>query len=288
MYRFLSCAICCDFFRWCVKQIGAHLRFTVDANALQDALNNVQELWYSYNRIAFSNSISIPTSFPTHMLTTRSCQDANSSIVASIVTMATLLNNTDFTGNRFFQIGISEFLSTSNGLGENLLVLSQCLLNYKQELDGLSSMLDSVSTDSSWSVNTDQMDVTPMSVLFISLYDNGAFMDEQIVYYLMALITKMDLADKFNNPEYAGSVVSNINTMIDDISDLFAKLVSVVETKQLLIIDTYQLLFTKLASLSKYTSDSQLESLLRNLVIWRKPIVNLQDTEVRVIFNQIM
>ena len=109
--------------------------------------------------------------------------------------------------------------------------------------------------------------VSPSAVLLKAFNSNATYLRTQFNKYMEANITRFDFAKTINDPLLYGSVLSGVNSLKGDIElSVFAKLTSVIDSKQTMITDTYTLLLTKFNEVSYYVNnqDKTIENFVGN------------------------
>jgi len=253
--------------------IQANLDYLVELKATDDFLWSTRNLG---NRSV--------NGFPWNLLNDRSCIDANSSIINNSTWMSALiksyLDNTDF--SRYNDTTLNTFKINSTALYQTMTTLSSCLLQYKQDLDSLANWVNT--TIATLSVVADMSSIQPTVNLLNAFYSNGSYMVNISKDYLSGNATKMQLATSFSDSQYVGAIVHCVDSLMSDLqTSIFDQLESIISAQQSLIVTTYMTALGKFNSLQKYMSvaDQSIETFLRKLIIWRHPVVSLQDKQVR-------
>ena len=175
------------------------------------------------------------------------------------------------------QIGFANLRSSAESMQESVGNLSTCLLTYPAFLTSFQSFLYTVdnTTFSQSSVYTGLLDV---------LYADSQWMRGLIQSYRNGSITKELLSRQFIDAK-DGRLLLNVQSVMNSVSTYF---VSYVSSKIALVqgnmLSTYTTLISYLNKLRMLTGENDIELHARELEIWRKPIFNYDEPEVRIVY----
>jgi hypothetical protein len=178
-------------------------------------------------------------------------------------------------------ISLNEFQQTSDNLRKALSTTSNCLLQYKLELDNMASWLNEAIDQLSATIDTSQM--IPANSDLNAFQTNATYLEAQYGRFVAGKMSLYTLAKNIFNSSLYGNVLdcaTSLSSSID--SSVFSQLTSVVNSESSTLNQLYSLLLPKFANLQKYLyyNDYTIEKSLRSYSIWRKPVVNQQKADV--------
>jgi hypothetical protein len=267
----------------------------------QNLLNYVIHLCLSYD-VLFQNNSHENSGFPAQLLSGQDCfvrlqtpVHALKPILEDIILRYSLSTNDSLwivTSNDEnvpsengvqVHLDLNDFQLKSDSLRQALLKMSDDLLQYKQDLDDLTTWLQG--TIDQLNTATDTSKMIPSLNILNAFRANATYFKAQFDSYLAANMSLYSLAKNMFDTSQYGSVLNCAATLSASIDDtVFTKLTSIISSESALVTQIYSLLLAKFANIQKYlgNSDKIIEYFLRNCAIWRKPIVNQQKADVSI------
>jgi hypothetical protein len=235
----------------------------------------LETLWSNFNE-NIEQVVALDIGGMPTLLNTPSCINASRKVAGS---MNVVENQLDYL---FDELKLYGYTNVSGNMAEDWKIfqqisanLSKCLMTYSQDLSDLNTWLDTASDSLSSAI--DEIDLSPtahfvnvVANLFATLvesynkYSDGSMTKEQLVRVIQE-----------NN---------QVSYSLDDLySSVFTVLDSAVDAQQKSIQSAYVTLLEKTATLQGYmaTTDQTIHSFLRGLKIWRRPVVDMQNPQVR-------
>lgn len=178
---------------------------------------------------------------------------------------------------------LDDFQLKLDNLSQVLLNTSSDVLQYKQDLDDLTTWLQGTNDQLNTTVDTSEM-ILSLSVLN-AFGANATYFKAQFDSYLAAHMSLYSLAKNMFDTSQYGNVLDCATTLSASIDTVFTKLTSIISSESTLVTQIYSSLLAKFAKIQKYLekSDKTIEYFLRNCTIWRKPIVNQQKSDVSIL-----
>ena len=221
--------------------------------------------------------------FPTHLLRRTKCLNANASITDRTRAIKESLQS-GMKSRSLSEMDLQTVKRQTEKLQNTAAILSACFLNYENELDGLLTWLNSVSSSADWSIS-DKFDISEVFALVKQLEDNVTEFRAHYKNYLAGNMTKATLANMTVDRYHLGGLSARVKSLIDLLQTTFIDtLKSIIASKQEQIIYSYIEMLQKLVSVRKYLSseDKLMTRILRGRKIWQIPRVNLQSPQVQI------
>jgi hypothetical protein len=182
------------------------------------------------------------------------------------------LSNSDLGG-----FDMAAFANQSTRFQQNMICMSDCLLEYQQLLDDVSSWLSEVSA--SLSSRMDKLDLSSAANLYSTLQDNfiNQFVANKMFYTQQSLQPLVDYV----------SILNAASLSMNDIdSSVFTKLTSTIDSLETVLKNAYNNLAVKFGDLNGFmdADDKIVDEFLRGRGLWRHPYVSLENQQVRSLF----
>jgi len=216
------------------------------------------------------------TFFPKRLLASKACLDVKKSMNGTIDERLDWLvgfpSSSEFTAATDLRKGSKLRSSLSRMIG--------CLQAYKTELDKFRLWLDSVTLPkfASSALPTTYVD---------AVKSDGSKLRNVLLSFVNGSLTKSDLTQMYLT-ELAKTIQTNANNLVSDVKDsVLTTLKTNVNVFKDVMVTFFTTLFTMYVNLQKYmdSADKGIETRVRQLEIWRKPIINFQSSKVCVCFN---
>lgn len=165
-----------------------------------------------------------------------------------------------------------------NGLIATIGDVITCSSQLETTMNGLNNWVTSQGL-SNVNLRNVSLSINPQSTL-ITINFVKEWLEQLKSNYSLSIITKKQLAQSFSGEEVAGALRNISNIVLDITQNVLSPMQDNVFAAENLIKSNYQNFLFQCQKLRNITMNAKVEDKARSLVVWRKPLANLELPEV--------
>jgi hypothetical protein len=263
--------LCCAY-----SVVSCHCKLKVFVFLIcQDELKFIGKVWLQYENTVNAQQLEQQISGMPNLVIGPACLACNQTMNQLIKNISLLLEDVyrQLSTGALDGLNMVAFKMQSNYFQQQMINMSNCMLEYQQLLDSVNAWLGTVSTTLSFSF--DSLDLSSASNLHSTLQ--------------RGVINQLSAKSMFYVEPSLQPLLNFVRTVYDtpwslDAVDysVFSKLTSGIDNWETSLKDAYRNLFYKFSNISNYlhNTDKIVDEFMRRRIIWQFPHVNVESQQV--------